>query len=549
MILPPSKSPTPPVPASTHTEPLEDEPQAAEPAEDAEALRRRTIAERMAKLGGIKFGAAPPVPGLCSKQGSSSQEQEEQTPRDPQSQPERDDETNEEDEERARKERIAAKLANMGGMRIGMMPTSFPPKKSHVLTEEAPRSPPPPPPPARAPPPPQARDADSESDLGSSITSEDIVKVEAEESDLEEVHREEVEEEAPPVPSRFARPNRRESTEIPSSPPFSPSSPPKRPPVPAGLPVRRTSTQTITSQRRTSSEVAVSLPPPSNRVPMTKQHSEYVMVEEPQEEEAAPPPPPPQRPPPGRRTSVGPPSRSPPVEPQDSISSQWELPNIPTSSLEFGKEDLAMSWTEAEAPGADEITPSASSHNPPAQARRESHPLNMPPQVTRFANEMDLSADDLIALWGRIGVQVCEAATNLFERSKKGLIGDGTYPGFIKAVMREVPSAALTPDYGYLIYKQVGASVQKRASDIMPGDLVELHDARFKGHKGLQAYTQNVGAETPVLGVVSEFEPKKSKVRVFQANQHVGQQTVEAVSYRLEDLKSGTVTVYRVVEA
>jgi len=28
----------------------------------------------------------------------------------------------------------------------------------------------------------------------------------------------------------------------------------------------------------------------------------------------------------------------------------------------------------------------------------------------------------------------------------------------------------------------------------------------------------------PVVGVISELEPKKSKLRVFQANQHVGQQ-------------------------
>jgi hypothetical protein len=129
-----------------------------------------------------------------------------------------------------------------------------------------------------------------------------------------------------------------------------------------------------------------------------------------------------------------------------------------------------------------------------------------------------------MALWGRVGVQVCEAATNLFERSKKGLVGDGTYPGFIHAVIREVPNALPMADYGYLIYKQNGASVQKRASDIMPGDLVELHDAKLKGHKGLQAYHQTVGADEPVVGVIGEFDAKKSKIKVFQANQHVGQQ-------------------------
>ncbi|EEB87445.1 hypothetical protein MPER_15199 [Moniliophthora perniciosa FA553] len=123
--------------------------------------------------------------------------------------------------------------------------------------------------------------------------------------------------------------------------------------------------------------------------------------------------------------------------------------------------------------------------------------------------------------------------------------------GFIQAALREVPNASsVTPDaYGYLIYMQAGSSVQKRASEILPGDVVWLKDAKMKGHKGIQTYHQTVGVEEPVVGVVSEFEPKKFKIRVFQANQHVGQQTVESVSYRLEDLKSGVVKVYRVLEA
>jgi hypothetical protein len=148
-------------------------------------------------------------------------------------------------------------------------------------------------------------------------------------------------------------------------------------------------------------------------------------------------------------------------------------------------------------------------------------------------------------------VQVCEVATSLFEKSKKSLVGDGTYLGFVKAVVNEVPNAVLLdpPSYGYVVYEQSGSLVQKRASEIMPGDVVELKDAKFKGHKGIQSYNQHVGAGEPLLGVVSEFEPKKSKVKIFQANQHVGQQTVEAVSYRLDDLKSGTIKTYRILEA
>ncbi|TFK52687.1 hypothetical protein OE88DRAFT_1628018 [Heliocybe sulcata] len=150
-------------------------------------------------------------------------------------------------------------------------------------------------------------------------------------------------------------------------------------------------------------------------------------------------------------------------------------------------------------------------------------------------------------IWGKVGIQVCEVATTFFEKSKKSLIGDGTYAGFVDAVLREVPNASAPspPSYGYLVYSQTGSTVHKRVSDIMPGDILTAEDAKLKGHKGLQTYHQNVGTEELLVGVVTEFEAKKSKVRVFQANQHVGQQTVEAVSYRLDDLKSGTIKVRR----
>ena len=81
--------------------------------------------------------------------------------------------------------------------------------------------------------------------------------------------------------------------------------------------------------------------------------------------------------------------------------------------------------------------------------------------------------------------------------------------------------------HGYLVYSQNGPTVHKRVSEIMPGDIVEVHDAKLKGHKGIHGYHMSVGTDEPALGVVSEFEPKKSKIRVFQANQHVGQQVRE----------------------
>ncbi|KAF8182312.1 hypothetical protein BJ912DRAFT_1023435 [Pholiota molesta] len=217
--------------------------------------------------------------------------------------------------------------------------------------------------------------------------------------------------------------------------------------------------------------------------------------------------------------------------------SQWELPSIPMSALDFGAgADLSLSWTDA----GNEPMPTSPPPPPP------------PAKKASTSSELNLSADDLMALWGRVGVQVCEVATSMFEKSRKTLVGDGSYAGFLQAVFAAVPNAAPVPtpagEWGYLMYVQNGPSVQKRASEIMPGDIVEIQDAKLKGHKGLQTYHQNVGGAGEVLlGVVGEFEAKKAKIRVFHANQHVGQQTVESVSYRLEDLKSGIVKCWSVM--
>ncbi|GLB38687.1 putative SH3 domain-containing protein [Lyophyllum shimeji] len=554
IIVPPT-SPPPTSPPPTSPPPVSPPPPAepsAEAEEDQEAARRRTLAERMAKLGGIKFGAAPlPVSMRATspptRERPAAEVGEEQVA-----------EPSEEEEERARKERIAAKLAGMGGMRIGMMPLgvgAIRPQPSHVLTEETPSALPPAPPsravPATRPrPPPRSQESDAEPDSSLSAsqhslaTSDEGVKVEAEESEIEEVSHadaeqpeEEPEEIPPPVPVRGPR---RRGTG--SETEHRSMSPPARPPVPTVLPNRKSSAQTATSPVRKSSVG-------SNRSVQRasyKPQSEYVMVEEPSgyvPEDEVPPPLPPSRPsgrPPARGVPAPPVPSSQPIPPSDSISSQWELPSIPSTSFEFGgTTDLSLSWPEDSHPALSSL----SSPPPPPPIEKS------PPQQSAPVQERPRSSDELIAVWGRVGVQVCEVATTLFEKSKKSLVGDGTYEGFVNAVLSEVPNVAMPSSpasYGYLVYVQTATAVQKRLSEIMPGDVMVLQDAKLKGHKGLQSYQQTV---EHLVGVVSEFEPKKSKVRVFQANQHVGQQTVEAVSYRLEDLKSGTVKVYRVLES
>lgn len=97
-----------------------------------------------------------------------------------------------------------------------------------------------------------------------------------------------------------------------------------------------------------------------------------------------------------------------------------------------------------------------------------------------------------------------------------------------------------TSQWGHVILEQEGSSVLKRSDEPRPGDIAAFYDTKLKGKKGLSSYTQNVGSvEEPLVGIVSESETKKHKLRVLQVERGVP----EEVSYRCDDIKSGRVVV------
>ncbi|KAF8547171.1 hypothetical protein OG21DRAFT_958184 [Imleria badia] len=577
----------------------------------------------MARLGGIRFGAPPPMnplsrPALPAAPPPTSippddMEEEEEGPRE------------EDEDEAARKQRIAAKLAGMGGMRFGMLPPAgLPPASARrrvsrqedsesedtVLPVPVP-APPQRPPPARKPPPPIEVPVEQEPEQAgrdSRGTSDDGVKVEVEESEMEEVRYSDAEvplasseEEAPALPPpRRSTQTPRSPEALPTPPPrmTSRSPPPNRPPIPMipSLLGRRKSSTTgsmsVSSSRQASLDESSpgETPTLSGRASESafRRQSEYVLVEADVPYDDSSPASPPRR-----KSTRGGTARSipslPPVPPPSAIdppealtsSAQWELPTIP-QGVEFGEgsEMTSSGWSEDST--AVHVPPPAlsSSHAGSRSASGKVGLLSSSTVTTvsisgsggsgsgsgsgRRSLDQQLTTDELITIWGKTGVRVVEAATALFEKSKRALVGDGSHAGFVRAVLAQVPGvmypgAGAAPilssddDWGYVVYAQTGSAVQRRVSDILPGDVIAFSDAKLKGHKGLHAYTQTAGAGErgggPLVGIVSEFEGKKSKVRVWQANQHVGQQTVENVSYRLEDLKSGQVKVYRVLEA
>jgi hypothetical protein len=521
----PAKSPNiPPVPRSpsptSGTDAVSSVPSATPPAHPSadesgreNLQRRRTIAERMAKLGGIKFGVPPPVNRVqpsAPTQPAEDAGAEGSTAGSGQLAPE---EEEDEEDEQARRQRIAAKIAGMGGMRFGMLPiqpgivsvTPPPPPPIPVRPEEeaTPRSPPRDISPPRQP---AAYYHEYEQEYEQPSSSDDGVHVEAEESELEEVRHEDLEDE-------YDGEGVEERIEAPSPPPpppprsTRPPIPPARPSIPMSLlPGRSGSFSTIT---------------PGSRPPVRHSVSDFVMVEP----EEAP------LPSPSRYSRV--PSAQwsapPPLESSDLAGSgQWELPSIPSGSLDLGNNvitgDLSGSmWSEDSTAYPPATQPSVSQSPPPTGPPQQSVGQ---PRAPAAAVPAQMTADELRALWYRVGAYVGEAASRLLERSKRTLVGNGSYEGFIAEALSQVSNASpphSPGEYGFLIYAQTAAQVHTRLTDIMPGDVVVLDGAKLKGYKGLHTYSMSAGEGAPCMGVVSEFDVKKLKLKALQANQRVGQ--------------------------
>ncbi|CDO69885.1 hypothetical protein BN946_scf184884.g44 [Trametes cinnabarina] len=496
--------------------------------EDAEAARRRTIAERMAKLGGIRFGAPPQMPAIRRPppppepeheeggehaEGEGQAETEAAAPEEEEAAPE------EEEDEFARKQRIAARIAGMGGMRFGMLPgvappVPRPPVRRQTEGEEPARSPSPPKrsaPVAAPPPPPPAQHEEERGDEEDYHHVSDSEGAAHEESELEEARRQSLKRALNPLLLLLHHH-------------LYPGPAPPRHPHSLILPLLRQPLHRLRTRLKATSSSSI-----RTRTRMNPRHRHLLV-----------------RPDHLRVMCHPPPSHPAPVA-QEAPEGRGEQPGLP--HVDFGSEaDLSLSgqWSE-DSTNYPSASASKSSALMPQQQQTPKAPAAHP-----FV-EQQMTPEELMAHWGRVGVQVHEVAAAMYERSKKTVVGDGSYLGFVTAVLGQVPNAAQPAhpfeSFGYLVYSQVSAAVQRRVSDIMPGDVLVVEEAKFKGHKGLQSYHQTVGVGQPLIAVIGDFEPKKSKVKVFQANQHVGQQSVESASYRLEDLKSGTVKIFRVLEA
>ncbi|GAO19040.1 hypothetical protein UVI_02056470 [Ustilaginoidea virens] len=156
-----------------------------------------------------------------------------------------------------------------------------------------------------------------------------------------------------------------------------------------------------------------------------------------------------------------------------------------------------------------------------------------------------LRQDQMEEFHERYGRQISDAATS----KKDTVVGDGTPQGFVLEMLRPL-SGALPPvgtrSYGALVYANMANASIQQQDVIRAGDIISFRNAKFQGKHGPMhaKYSAEVGKPDHVA-VVAEWDGTKKKVRAWEQGRE--NKKVKMESYKLDDLRSGEVKIWRVV--
>ena len=130
------------------------------------------------------------------------------------------------------------------------------------------------------------------------------------------------------------------------------------------------------------------------------------------------------------------------------------------------------------------------------------------------------------------------------------MVGDGTPSGLIVELLKPLKDALLpigTRAYGALVYSNQGNSIVNQHDEIRPGDIVTFRNAKFQGKHGPMhaKYTAELGKGEGHVAIVAEWDGAKKKVRAWEQGRE--SKKVRMESFKLEDLRSGEVKIWRVM--
>lgn len=156
-----------------------------------------------------------------------------------------------------------------------------------------------------------------------------------------------------------------------------------------------------------------------------------------------------------------------------------------------------------------------------------------------------LRQDEMEDFHDRFGRQIFDAATS----KKDTVVGDGTPQSLVLELLRPLKGALWpvgTRSYGALVYSNMANASTQQYDVIRPGDIVSFRNSKFQGKHGAMhaKYSAEVGKPDHVA-IVSEWDGTKKKLRAWEQGRE--NKKVKQESYKLDDLRSGEVKVWRVV--
>jgi hypothetical protein len=186
------------------------------------------------------------------------------------------------------------------------------------------------------------------------------------------------------------------------------------------------------------------------------------------------------------------------------------------------------------------ITARYDSRNP-ADVSLEQRHLPPPPKLRQ---------DQLESYWQRFGRSIAEAASSLGHSRKDSTVGDGSPLVLVNNLIAAHPKA-LQPvgsrAYGSIIYANLANASTMQFDEIRAGDIVTLRNARFEGTHGAMKskYKQDYGPQH--VAIVEEWDGTKRAIKGWEQGREAKKGGVRSEKFRLGDLKSGEVRVWRVV--
>ncbi|EDN92410.1 hypothetical protein SS1G_08273 [Sclerotinia sclerotiorum 1980 UF-70] len=156
-----------------------------------------------------------------------------------------------------------------------------------------------------------------------------------------------------------------------------------------------------------------------------------------------------------------------------------------------------------------------------------------------------LRQDQLEDAHERFGKRVIEAVSV----RQNTIVGDGTPQGLILELLKPLAGVLMpvgTRAYGALVYSNMANASTQQFDEIRPGDIVTLRNTRFQGKHGSMhtKYAAEVG-KPDHMGVVAEWDGTKKKLRAWEQGRE--SKKVKLESFKLDDLRSGEVKIWRVM--